>query len=86
VGTYNETVQPTGPCPSDADKIAESYVMGTLSAADAATFEEHYVACADCAAMLQRVAAYVEAMPAAARRLRADAPRITALGAGHGSS
>jgi anti-sigma-K factor RskA len=65
-------VQPTGPCATDADEIAESYVMGTLNAADSEAFEEHYVACTDCAAMLRRVAAYVEAMRAASRKVRAD--------------
>jgi hypothetical protein len=50
-------VQLIGPCTADAGEIAEAYVMGTLNAAEAAAFEEHYVACADCATPLQRVAA-----------------------------
>ena len=43
-------------------------------------FEEHYFVCADCATMLQRVTAYVDAMRVASQTLRSGAPRRTALG------
>jgi anti-sigma factor RsiW len=36
-------------------------------------FEEHYFACNNCATILQRVAAYVDAMRAAARQLWSSA-------------
>jgi hypothetical protein len=49
-------------------------------------FEEHYFACNNCAMTLQRVAAYVDAMRAAARQLWSDTPRRAAFDAGHGSA
>jgi anti-sigma factor RsiW len=52
--------------------MAEAYAMGTLNAADAGAFEDHYIACAACATALQEIAGYVDAMKSAARRLRAD--------------
>jgi anti-sigma factor RsiW len=36
-------------------------------------FEEHYFACNNCATILQRVAAYVDAIRAAAQKLRLEA-------------
>ena len=38
-------------------------------------FEEHYFVCSNCATMLQKTAAFVHAMRAAARKLWSDAPR-----------
>jgi anti-sigma-K factor RskA len=59
-------------CPTNREEIAERYVMGTLPEDERVAFEDHYLACADCAMVLQETAAYVEAMRAAARKLRSD--------------
>ena len=48
--------------------------MHRLSEDQVEAFEEHYFACAECATVIQRVAAYVYAMQAASRKLRSDAP------------
>jgi hypothetical protein len=54
-------------CPSKTslEEIAEAYLMHRLSEDQVEAFEEHYFACAACAAVIQRVAAYVVAMRAA---------------------
>ncbi len=44
--------------------------MGMLPMAEAAIFEEHYLACPGCAAALQDAGQYVGAIAAAARRIR----------------
>jgi anti-sigma factor RsiW len=60
--------------PFDLEEIAEAYVMGTLNAADAEAFEEHYFVCANCATMIHRVAMYVDAKRSAARKLWPEEP------------
>jgi len=55
-------------CPADVEDLAEAYVMGKLTAGEAATFEDHYVGCNNCAMVLQQAAEYVEAMREAARK------------------
>ena len=62
----------TEDCPTNREEIAEGYVMGTLPGDERVAFEDHYLTCADCARVLQETAAYVEAMQAAARKLRSD--------------
>jgi anti-sigma factor RsiW len=57
------------------EEVAEAYVMGTLTEEQRTAFEDHYMMCAACAALLQKTAAYVEAMQAAARKLRSESPR-----------
>lgn len=57
-------------CPADRDEVAEAYIMGTLPKEQAIAFEEHYVACDHCATVLQKTAEYVDAMRAAAEKLR----------------
>jgi hypothetical protein len=47
--------------------------MGTLNAADAAVFEDHYITCEKCAAIVEDAYAYVQAMQDATRKLRASA-------------
>ena len=61
-------------------------MMGSLPEEEVEAFEEHYFMCADCATLLQHTAEYLDAMRAAARSVRADAPRSAAFGAGHGSN
>jgi hypothetical protein len=48
--------------------------MGTLTADQRAAFEDHYMVCAVCTEILQKTGAYVEAMEAAARKLRSEPP------------
>jgi len=44
--------------------------MGSLDRAEAVVFEEHYVACAQCASIVENTNRYVRGMKAAAARLR----------------
>jgi len=60
----------TGPCPPDPEETAEAYILCKLPARDAENFEDHYVGCARCIAILQKTAVYVESMAGAARTLR----------------
>ena len=70
--SYHESVPPIGPCPANVEEVAEAYVMGTLPEEQRSVFEEHYLACAACTTVLERVAAYIDAMQAAARKLRPE--------------
>ena len=49
-------------CPTDLEKVAEAYVMGTLPEEQATAFENHYAACDTCATALYKTANYVDAM------------------------
>ena len=62
------------PCPTNVE-LAEAYVMGRLTADQSTAFEDHYIVCAACAAVVQETALYVEYMKAAARQVRAGTPR-----------
>jgi hypothetical protein len=57
-------------CPDNAEEVAEAYVMGTLTAEQAIAFEIHYVGCNRCALVLQKAVEYVDAMRAAAKKVR----------------
>ena len=57
-------------CPADPAEIAEAYVMGMLTKEQETVFEGHYANCEKCAATFQKTAEYVEAMRAAAKKLR----------------
>ena len=72
-------------CPPDRAEIAEAYVLTRLSPADAIAFEEHYIACAACAAVLQETALYIDAMKAAAEKLNSN-PACTFAAGGPGKS
>jgi hypothetical protein len=48
--------------------------MGTLTKEQVVAFEEHYSGCNPCATVLQNTAEYVDAMRAAAKKLRSDPP------------
>jgi hypothetical protein len=67
-------VESPGTCPVNLQEVAEAYLMHRLSEEEVEAFEVHYFVCADCATMLQHTAEYVDAMRAAAGKLRADAP------------
>jgi hypothetical protein len=54
--------------------------MGTLSREQATTFEDHYITCDQCATVLQGSAEYIEAMGAAAKRVRSEAQRSATMG------
>jgi hypothetical protein len=60
------------PCPANPEEVAEAYVMETLDTADAASFEEHCLACARCLAIVEATDEYVRAMREAAERLCTD--------------
>jgi anti-sigma factor RsiW len=62
-------------CPAGIEDVAEAYVMGTLSDEQAVAFEDHYAACDTCATVLYKTADYVDAMRAAAKKLRAEPSR-----------
>lgn len=65
-------------CPADPDEAAEAYCMGTLPATEARTFEDHYIACSRCAAVVENADAYIRSIQQAARELRSAAPRVKA--------
>ena len=44
--------------------------MGTLQKERMIAFEDHYVTCSQCAAVLQKTAEYIEAMRAVSRKVR----------------
>ena len=57
-------------CPANPEEIAEAYVMGTMTAEQATAFEDHYIGCDTCATVLYKTADFVDAMSAAANRVR----------------
>jgi anti-sigma factor RsiW len=59
-------------CPANPEATAEAYIMGTLSTGQATAFAEHYVACNRCATVLQKTAEYIDAMRAAAKKVRSE--------------
>ena len=59
-------------CPASLDEVADAYIMGTLTKAQAKAFEDHYAGCDQCATVLQETVEYIEAMRAAARNVRSD--------------
>jgi hypothetical protein len=61
-------------CPADAEQVAEAYIMGTLTGADAAVFEQHSIACSRCASVVEDTDEYVRAMASAAMQLRLQRP------------
>ena len=56
-------------CPQNIEEIAEAYVLGRLPDAEAAAFEEHYMACRDCADAALAAEQFVQAMRAAGQML-----------------
>jgi hypothetical protein len=67
-------------CPPVVGDLAEAYCMGSLSPSEAAAFEDHYLLCNHCAAVLQDTDRFVRAMREAACQERSAAPRVRAAG------
>jgi anti-sigma factor RsiW len=59
-------------CPLDIDEIAEAYVMGRLSPADALQFANHCLTCHQCAAAEEEADSFVRAVKAAGEQFRAE--------------
>ena len=87
---YHKSVESPRTCPVNLQEVAEAYLMHRLSEEEVEAFEVHYFACADCATILQKTAACVEAIRAAALKLRLEpatlnssqpTPRTSSLGA-----
>jgi anti-sigma factor RsiW len=57
-------------CPSDPEETAEANLLTDLPAGEARAFEEHYITCPRCAAILEETQRYVLAMKQAVHRLR----------------
>jgi len=66
-------------CPPDPIETAEAYCMGTLNAADATRFEDHYIACKQCAPIVEDAGLHVRAMQSTAR-LRESRRKARAAG------
>ena len=77
-GTYHQSVPDQSPCPADPQQIAETYVLGRLTADQTTAFEDHFVGCAACATVLQDAIGFVTAMRAAAEELALKSPRRAA--------
>ena len=57
-------------CPADPEETSEAYLLLNLPAGEARAFEEHYITCPRCTAILEETAPYVFIMKQAAQRLR----------------
>ncbi len=75
--------RPAGPapdpdnCPPDPQETAEAYLLHHLRPDEAEAFEDHYIACARCAAVVEETGRFVAAMKQAAQGLCkvSDTPR-----------
>jgi hypothetical protein len=56
-------------CPVDPE-MAEAYLFPNIPAEEARVFEEHYLACPLCTAILEETSRYLLAMEQAAQRIR----------------
>jgi len=59
-------------CPKNGTDTAESYCLGWLSVEEAAEFEEHYIGCTSCAALVAEAYQYTAAMKTAARQFEGE--------------
>ena len=50
------------PCPADPEKTAEAYLLANLPTDEARAFEDHYITCPECTAILEETGRYVLAM------------------------
>jgi anti-sigma factor RsiW len=57
-------------CPANPEETAEAYLLGKLPADEARAFENHYITCPKCAAILRQTDKYVVAGRRATERLR----------------
>jgi 4-hydroxy-3-methylbut-2-en-1-yl diphosphate synthase IspG/GcpE len=48
-------------CPADVEELAEAYCMGLLEREMAEIFEDHYLACPECARVTFEALAFVDA-------------------------
>jgi anti-sigma factor RsiW len=64
-------------CPQDPQESAEAYLLGRLPPDQAREFEDHYIACAMCAEVVEETDRFVTAIKQAADRLcrNGDGPR-----------
>jgi anti-sigma factor RsiW len=62
-------------CPFDAEETAEAYVMNRLDPEAAASFQAHIESCPKCSKLTADTRAYVEAMRAAAEKLKSKRGR-----------
>ena len=64
-------------CPNA--ETAEEYLRGTLTPADTAAFEDHYITCPKCAEALEDTERFMTAMRKAGRQFQSKrpAPRAT---------
>jgi hypothetical protein len=69
-------------CPADLQVVAKAYLMHRLPEDQVEAFEEHYFGCAECATILQKAAACIDAMRGAAGKLRSDASSLPPLSRG----
>ena len=67
-------------CPLDLDEVAEAYILGTLSKAEASAFEKHYIGCPECASRLDFMEDFVASFRQAAERLRRTTEGRVGLG------
>ena len=81
---YHKSVESPRTCPVNLQEVAEAYLMHRLPEEEVEAFEVHYFACPDCATILQKTAACIEAMRAAALKLRSDAPVGATIGSEQG--
>jgi hypothetical protein len=56
-------------CPVDRES-AEAYLLAKMPADEARAFEDHYITCPGCTAILEETGRYVLAMEQAAQRIR----------------
>ena len=68
-------MQLTNPCPTDPAEIAEAYIQHKLSPPETAAFEDHYIGCPACVAILQQTVLFVEGITAACREFRSKSAR-----------
>jgi hypothetical protein len=57
-------------CSADPEGTAEAYLLDSLPRNEARAFEEHYIDCPGCAAILRQTAEFVVRRKRAAQRLR----------------
>ena len=62
-------VQTVDFCPDDPEDTAEQYLMGSLPAGEAESFEEHYMVCESCAEFLREAEEYIASIRIAGLRL-----------------
>jgi hypothetical protein len=66
---FSAQLGPMEQCPVDPE-MAEAYLFPNIPAEEARVFEEHYLACPLCTAILEETSRYLLAMEQAAQRIR----------------